>query len=93
MACEGAGVREGIEDPTALGVGGHQIVILALVEVEAGLLAGAHDHGEAAFALGDDEIWWAGVATPPVLGLEAFDSRRRRVILPIDSSTWKQGCE
>ncbi len=82
VAGEGAPVAEGVQHPAPLGEAGSQQPIVALVEVEAGLLAGAQGHREAGLAFLDDQI----AVGPLGLGrrlpdrVEAFDARRRRVV-------------
>ena len=90
MAGEGAGIRERVEHPAPRSVRGHQRLILALVEVETGLLAGAHQDGEPALALGHHQLGRPGLAAPAAFGLEALDPRRRRLIEPIDASPREQ---
>src|SRR5258706_299525 len=82
-----AGVAWGEEEnvtsrPPRPGEAGGQEPIVALVEVETGLLAGAQGHREAALAFLDDQIAAGQVGLGRGLAdrVEALDARRRRIV-------------
>src|SRR6266850_4436963 len=86
VAGEGARVAEAVEDPAASRMAGEEGAVLALVQVEPGLVTGARGDREAAIAFAHDELLTRRV----VLRLEPFESRRRRVIRAVDAALGKE---
>ena len=89
-------VGEGVQHAAAGGVAGDQRVILALIEVEPGLVAAAQRHQEPAGPVRDLDL--LGVRArrrgqPAPLGLEALDAGGRRVVGPIDRAAREQPSE
>src|SRR6266849_2654757 len=89
VAGEGARIAEAVEDPAASRMVGEEGAVLALVQVEPGLVTGARGDCEAAAALGHDEL----LARRVVLRLEPFEPRRRRGIRPVDAALGKEAME
>src|SRR5262245_18927662 len=90
MTPEGARVAEGVKYAPPAGVRGHEHVIVALVEVEPGLLAATDRDREPAGCLRHHEFFRAWQADPATMRLESFDACRGRVIEPVERPVREQ---
>src|SRR5688572_29909627 len=102
MAGEAPGIGDGVEDAPAPGMGGDEEMVLALVEVESGLLTGPERDREAAGARGDDQLAETLTLTlslggrgsdPAPLGLEALHAGGGGVVGAVDGLAGKEAGE
>ena len=83
---EGARVREGVQHRPTRGPPADLGAVLALIEVEAGLLAALEVQAEAARALADLDLGLAPPDEPAARVVESLDGRRRGVAAPVDGA-------